>query len=133
MLFTASIPFAVLAARYGLGSHDSQLPSTLYAIRAFEYEVYWELLYFLSSTIIKCAIGCTCLRLDNRKRILIPVSINMSLMVIITILAIFYVFLNCRPFAATWNPYLLVGTRQSNMPPSPSPDATHMDSMCRPT
>lgn len=106
--FIPAVIFAVLAARYGVGSHDADLPSAYYAIRAAEYEVYWELLYFLSSTIIKCAIGFACLRLDRRKRILIPIAINMSIMVIVAVLAIIFVFVNCTPFAATWNPYLYV-------------------------
>lgn len=105
--------FAVYAARYGIGSHDSDLPSFYYQIRAAEYEVYWEICYFLSSTIIKCAVGCACMRLDRRKRIVIPISVNMSLMVIIAFLALLFVFLNCRPLAATWNPYL--GTCQTKI------------------
>lgn len=96
----------MLAAEYGIGSHDADFPSTLYQIRAAEYEVYWELLYFLSSTMIKCAIGFACLRLDRRKRVLIPILVNMSIMVIVAVLAIIFVFVNCTPFPATWNPYL---------------------------
>lgn len=104
--FLASVPFAVFAARYGVGSHDVDLPSQLYLIRATEYEIYWEILYFISSTIMKCAIGFTCIRVDWRKRIVIPLSINMTIMVVIAILAIIFVFVNCTPLAATWNPSL---------------------------
>lgn len=104
--FLPSVVFAVYAARYGVGSHDADLPSQLYLIRATEYEIYWEVLYFISSTIIKCAIGFTCIRLDRRKRIVIPISINMSVMVIVAILALVFVFVNCTPLAATWNPSL---------------------------
>lgn len=93
-------------ARYGVGSHDAALPSPLYLIRATEYVIYWEILYFISSTIIKCAIGFTCIRLDQRKQIVIPIAINMSIMVIIAILALVFVFVNCTPLAATWNPSL---------------------------
>lgn len=67
---------------------------------------YWELLYFISSTIIKCAIGLTCLRLDRRKQIVYPVAINMVILIIIGILGCIYVIFNCRPMAATWIPSL---------------------------
>lgn len=103
--------FAVFAAQFGVGSHDSDFPSTLYMIRAAEYEVYWEICYFVSSTIIKCAVGATCIRLDRRRRILYPVCANIVIMVITTVLALVFVGLNCTPFAATWNPYL--GTCQT--------------------
>ncbi|KAG8169535.1 hypothetical protein KVR01_000280 [Diaporthe batatas] len=109
--FLPSVVFAVYAARYGVGSHDNAIPSPLYLIRATEYVIFWEILYFISSTIIKCAIGFTCIRLDRRREIVIPISINMAIMVIIAILALVFVFANCRPLAATWNPAL--GTCQT--------------------
>lgn len=67
---------------------------------------YWELLYFISSTIMKCAIGLTCIRLDKRKQIVIPIAINIIVIVIIAILGCIYVIFNCRPLAATWIPAL---------------------------
>ncbi|KAJ0376859.1 hypothetical protein COL26b_004912 [Colletotrichum chrysophilum] len=79
---------------------------TLYLIRASEYQTYWEVLYFISSTIIKCAIGFTCVRLDRRKRVTVIMGINMAVMVIVAILALVFVFANCTPLAATWNPAL---------------------------
>lgn len=103
-----AVVFAVLAARYGVGSHDADLPSPLYLIRASEYQVYWEVLYFISSTIVKCAVGFACIRLDSRKRVSVILSINMLVMVVIAILALVFVFANCKPFAATWNPALYV-------------------------
>ncbi|KAF5008709.1 hypothetical protein FDECE_5036 [Fusarium decemcellulare] len=108
-----SVVFAVLAARYGVGCHDANIPSPMYLIRAVEYQTYWELLYFISSTIIKCAIGFTCVRLDRRKRVVIPIYVNMMVMVIVCILALAFVFANCKPFAATWNPSL--GTCQKTI------------------
>ncbi|POS72773.1 hypothetical protein DHEL01_v208833 [Diaporthe helianthi] len=104
--FLPSVVFAVYAARYGVGSHDVALPSQLYLIQATEYVIYWEILYFISSTIIKCAIGFTCIRLDRRKQIVIPISVNMAIMVTVAILALVFVFVNCTPLAATWNPLL---------------------------
>ncbi|KAH8763606.1 hypothetical protein F5883DRAFT_676241 [Diaporthe sp. PMI_573] len=111
--FLPSAVFAVYGARYGVGSHDAALPSQLYLIRATEYVIYWEILYFISSTIIKCAIGFTCIRLDRRKQILIPISINMAIMVVVAILALVFVFVNCTPLAATWNPSLQSATLSS--------------------
>ncbi|KAF6782649.1 integral membrane protein, partial [Colletotrichum sojae] len=45
-----AVAYAVYAARFGIGTHDSQLPSPLYLVRANEYQTYWEALYFISST-----------------------------------------------------------------------------------
>lgn len=105
--FLPAVAFAVRAAAYGVGSHDADLPSSLlYQVHAAEYEVYWELLYFVSSTMIKSTIGFACMRLDRRKRILVPILVNMSIMVVVAALTIIFVFVNCTPFAATWNPYL---------------------------
>jgi hypothetical protein len=86
--------------------HDAELPSPLYQVRAMEYLIYWEIHYFISSTIIKCAIGFQCIRLDRRKRIVYPIAGNMFVMLTIAILALAFVFANCRPLAATWNPGL---------------------------
>ncbi|GKT60228.1 integral membrane protein [Colletotrichum tofieldiae] len=104
--FIPAVVFAVYASRYGVGFHDADIPSQLYLIRASEYQTYWEVLYFISSTIIKCAIGFTCIRLDQRKRVVVCMSVNMSVMVVVAILALAFVFANCTPFAATWNPAL---------------------------
>lgn len=75
-------------------------------MRVAEYIIYWEINYFISSTIIKLAVGSACLRLDKRKRIVYPIAFNMALMVVIATLALAFVFANCKPFAATWNPTL---------------------------
>lgn len=94
------------ASHYALGRRDEDIPSPLYQMRAAEYIIYWEVLYFVSSTIIKCAIGFSCIRVDQRRRIVYPVSINMAVMVLIAVGALVFVFANCRPFAANWNPSL---------------------------
>ncbi|KAK8058853.1 hypothetical protein PG994_009301 [Apiospora phragmitis] len=98
--------FGVCAVRYGVGSYDEQLPNPLYQMRAFEYIIYWELLYFISSTIIECAIGVTCIRIDRRRRITYSITFYMCLMIATAIGALIFVFANCRPFAANWNPSL---------------------------
>jgi hypothetical protein len=86
--------------------HDPDIPSPLYPIRAMEYLITWELHYFISSTIIKCGIGFQCIRLDQRRRVVYPLYINMSIIIIVAILALIFVFANCKPLAATWNPAL---------------------------
>ncbi|KAF6808626.1 integral membrane protein [Colletotrichum plurivorum] len=96
-----AVVHAVYAARFGIGTHDAQLPSPLYLIRANEYQTYWESLYFISSTVIKCAIGFTCMRLDRRRRVVVIMAVNMSIMGVVAILALVYIFANCTPFAAT--------------------------------
>ncbi|KAF6518007.1 hypothetical protein HZS61_002085 [Fusarium oxysporum f. sp. conglutinans] len=53
ILLIPAVVFAFLAARYGVGSRDANIPNQMYLIRATEYQTYWELLYFTSSTIIK--------------------------------------------------------------------------------
>lgn len=94
------------AAKFGVGSHDADLPNALYQVRAAEYQLYWEIFYFISSTVVKCGIGFTCMRLDRRKQVSIPISINMSIMVTVTVLALIFVFANCAPVSASWNPLL---------------------------
>ncbi|KAF5002761.1 hypothetical protein FGRMN_159 [Fusarium graminum] len=113
LLLIPAVVFAVLAAEYGVGCRDANLPSPLYLVRASEYQVYWEIFYFTASTVIKCAIGFTCIRLDDRRRVVYPIYINMAIMIIITVLALTFVFANCKPLAATWNPGL--GTCQKKI------------------
>lgn len=104
--FLPSVIFSCLATHYGLGLEDVDIPNALYQVRAAEYIIIWEINYFVSSTIVKCAIGCACLRIDTRKQIRYPIIINMFIMVLVAILALVFVFANCKPLAATWNPYL---------------------------
>ncbi|KAF5020881.1 hypothetical protein F66182_7083 [Fusarium sp. NRRL 66182] len=112
-IFMPAVAFTILAVRYGVGAHDADIPSPLYLILAVKYQTIWELLYFVSSTIVKCSIGLACTRLDSRKKIIIPLHVNMLVMVVVTILALIFVFVNCQPFAATWNPAL--GTCQTTV------------------
>jgi hypothetical protein len=106
LAFAATIVFAVYATRYGLGARDPDLSSPNYRIRAAEYVMYWEVLYLVSTGLTKCAIGFTCMRMDGRRRFVIPMSINMSIIAVVSILALIYIFATCRPLAATWNPLL---------------------------
>ncbi|KAF4446878.1 integral membrane protein [Fusarium austroafricanum] len=106
LLLIPAVVFSVLGVRYGSGCRDENLPNPFYLIRVVEYQAYWVPFYFIASTIIKCAIGFTCTRLDGRKRVIIPIYINMAVIVIVTILGLSYIFANCKPFAATWNPLL---------------------------
>lgn len=101
-----AVVLAFLVARYGVGSRDANILNQIYLVRATEYQTYWELLYFTSSTIIKCGIGFTSIRLYRRNRVVFPICVNMSIMVIVTVLALAFVFANCKPFNATWNPAL---------------------------
>ncbi|ORY57767.1 uncharacterized protein BCR38DRAFT_353944 [Pseudomassariella vexata] len=104
--FIPSIVFSVYCARFGVGRLDVDLPDPLYQVRALEYVIYWEITYFISSTIFKCAIGFACVRLDTRGRVFWPITINMGIMVIVTIMALTFIFANCTPFQAMWNPAL---------------------------
>lgn len=106
VLFIPSIVWAIIAVHYGVGMRDTYLTSPLYVVRAGEYIIFWEVLYFISSTLIKSAIGFTCIRLDQRKRVTYPVLLNIFIMGLTATLALIFVFANCRPLAATWNPAL---------------------------
>ena len=75
-------------------------------MRAAEYIIYWEMFYFASSTIVKCAVGFSCIRVDHRRRIVFSVSINMAIMFLTAAGALAFVLANCHPFAANWNPSL---------------------------
>jgi hypothetical protein len=106
MISLSPVVNAHLVARYGVGSPGTNILNQIYLVRTTEYQTYWELLYFTSSTIIKCAIGSTSLRLYRRNPVVFSICVNMSIMVIVTVLALAFVFANCKPFNATWNPAL---------------------------
>ncbi|RYP22904.1 hypothetical protein DL767_008952 [Monosporascus sp. MG133] len=59
--------FGVLAAKYGIGARDADV-NELLKIRGREYALLFELLYYISSTITKFAIGLTILRICTRRR-----------------------------------------------------------------
>lgn len=66
----------------------------------------FELIYFASSTITKCAIAFTILRLTPQRKYVYIMRANMALMTLTFVGSVAFVLSNCRPFAATWNPLL---------------------------
>ncbi|KAM0812006.1 hypothetical protein AB5N19_14323 [Seiridium cardinale] len=104
--FWPSIIIGVYATRYGLGLRDSDIPTPTYVVRANELFFFWELNYFISSNIVKCAIGLFCTRIDQRRAIRWSIAINISIIIITAILVLAFLCTWCRPLAATWNPAL---------------------------
>ncbi len=56
----------IMGARYGLGAHDEDV-NLLLKIRAREYSLLYEMVYYASSTITKVAIAATILRICVKK------------------------------------------------------------------
>lgn len=105
--YIPSIAFAILATHYGLGTPDSELNMFL-KIRAGEYMLYFQIIYYVSSTITKIAIAFTMLRLFQKKFVRWIIHINWIFMTLTAIGALSFVFANCKPFAANYNPLLSV-------------------------
>ncbi|KAK9415875.1 hypothetical protein SUNI508_10004 [Seiridium unicorne] len=104
--FWPSIIIGAYATRYGLGLRDSDIPTPIYVVRTNELFLYWELNYFVSANLVKCAIGLLCIRIDQRRAIRWSIAINISIIIITAILVLTFLCTWCRPLAATWNPAL---------------------------
>ncbi|KAL7624934.1 hypothetical protein AAE478_004148 [Parahypoxylon ruwenzoriense] len=103
--YIPSAAFAILATHYGLGTEDGRLNMFL-KIRAAEYILYYQIIYYVSSTITKVAIAFTLLRLFQAKVIRYIIHLNWIFMAMSAIGSLGFVFANCKPFAANWNPLL---------------------------
>lgn len=97
-----------MATHYGLGTEDDKL-NTLKLIRAGEYTIYFQILYYISSTITKNAIAFTMLRLfSNKAWVRWVTHINWIFQTLTSIACLVFVFVNCQPFKANYNPLLYV-------------------------
>ena len=99
-----------MATHYGLGTEDAKL-NTLKLIRAGEYTIYFQILYYISSTITKNAIAFTMLRLfSNKAWVRWVTHINWIFQSLTSIACLIFVFVNCKPFKANYNPLLYVNS-----------------------
>lgn len=100
--------FGILASYYGLGAPD-ELVTELLQIRALEYFMYYEILYFAASSSTKISVTLTVLRLCDKQVILRRIAIaNAVMMMTAAGAAGAFVLTNCRPFDTYWNPDLFV-------------------------
>ena len=106
--FIPSNVFGVLSTRYGLGAPDAYITDLL-EIRAVEYFMYYEILYFAASATTKVSITLTVLRLCEKQPIYRKIAIGNAVMMIVAAGASgAFVLSNCRPFDTYWNPDLYV-------------------------
>ncbi|CAH0020832.1 unnamed protein product [Clonostachys rhizophaga] len=112
--FVPSNVLGVIASYYGLGAYKHDLdPDTqsLLQIRAIEYFMYYEILYFAASATTKVSITIAVLRLCDKHDIYRWIAIgNATLMIVAAGAAGVFVLTNCRPFAVYWNADLGVCT-----------------------
>ncbi|KAK7756742.1 hypothetical protein SLS62_001185 [Diatrype stigma] len=83
--FVPAGALGIMAARYGLGARDADV-NLLLKIRAREYALLYEMVYYASSTITKVAIAATILRICVKKQYKYIIWADMII-----------------PFAANWN------------------------------
>lgn len=106
--FVPSNVFGILATQYGLGAPDADITDLL-EIRAVEYFMYYEILYFAASATTKVSITLTVLRLCEKQPIYRRIAIgNAVMMIVAALVAGVFVLSNCRPFDTYWNPDLYV-------------------------
>ncbi|KAK9772032.1 hypothetical protein SCAR479_11351 [Seiridium cardinale] len=117
LAFIPSNIIGVLSTYYGLGASDTSLEplgtslQQLLEIRAIEYFMYYEILYFAASATTKVSITLTVLRLCDKQPIYRWMSIGNAVMMIVAAgVSGVFVLTNCRPFATYWNPDLGVCT-----------------------
>lgn len=112
LAFVPSNVLGVIGVYYGLGAHDASLDAAnkpLLEIRAIEYFMYYEILYFAASATTKVSITLTVLRLCDKQRIYRLIAItNAVLMIVAAGAAGAFVLSNCRPISTYWNPDLYV-------------------------
>lgn len=70
--------------------------------------LYFQVIYYVSSTVTKIAIAFTMLRLFQQKWVRWVIHINWVFMTLTAIGALAFVFARCQPFAANYNPLMYV-------------------------
>ncbi|KAM0255730.1 hypothetical protein ACHAQJ_005484 [Trichoderma viride] len=90
---------------YGVGAPDSAV-NPFMKIRASELQLFYELVYFGSSTLTKFSIAFTILRICTMKRYRYALYGSMGAMALTALGALIFLFSDCRPFATRWNPKL---------------------------
>lgn len=104
--FVPSNVFGVLATYYGLGATDKQI-TTLLEMRAVEYFMYYEILYFAAWSATKISITLTVVRLCDKQTLYCRIAIGNAVMMLVAAGAAgAFVLSNCQPFQVYWNPDL---------------------------
>jgi predicted acyltransferase len=62
----------------------------------------WQLLYILSSPFIKVSICANLIRVAMKRRYIYPLQAMSGLAIAMSVMAFIVVFVQCRPFAASW-------------------------------
>ncbi|KAI1490500.1 hypothetical protein F5X96DRAFT_635799 [Biscogniauxia mediterranea] len=110
LTFVPSNVLGVMSTYFGLGSLDSSLDPAklqLLEIRAIEYFMYYEILYFAASSTTKVSITLTVLRICPKPSLCRWVAIGNAVMMITAAgIAGVFVLTNCRPIFVYWNPDL---------------------------
>ncbi|KAF5018462.1 hypothetical protein F66182_9559 [Fusarium sp. NRRL 66182] len=108
--FLAASVLGVLSVRHGIGATDSRLDTyemkNFLLVRGMEYLLIYELTYYASSTLTKFAIAVTILYICVEKRYKYLMYGLMVTMGITCTVCLIWLFANCTPFAAYWNPAL---------------------------
>lgn len=124
--FVPSNVFGVLATHYGLGAPDANITDVM-EIRAIEYFMYYEILYFAASATTKVSITFTVLRLCDKQLMCRRIAIGNAIMMIAAAgISGVFVLTNCRPFDTYWNPDLYVSP-----PPLPTKTKKKLETLPR--
>ncbi|KPM35797.1 hypothetical protein AK830_g10770 [Neonectria ditissima] len=108
--FIPASVLGVLAVRYGVGAHDSYLDNfpakEFLLIRGKEYLLFYEITYYGASSITKFAIAFMILQICVQKKYVYFMYGLMAVMSLTICGCMVWLFINCVPFAANWNPKL---------------------------
>ncbi|UPK97749.1 hypothetical protein LCI18_008684 [Fusarium solani-melongenae] len=85
----------------GIGTRDGKLNLPIMVEGAKTVTV-WQLLYILSSPFIKVSICANLIRVAMKRRYIYPLQAMSGLAIAMSVMAFIVVFVQCRPFAASW-------------------------------
>lgn len=94
--------FVIIAAQYGLGTHDAELDEFVTA-RAALMLGNWQMFYAASTNLIKAAIAVTLLRLADQPKYRWPITASLIATPIFTGAVVIVLIITCRPVGAQWD------------------------------
>ncbi|KAI1322614.1 hypothetical protein F5Y16DRAFT_385933 [Xylariaceae sp. FL0255] len=95
----------IVGTYYGVGAPDSDIDPFL-KIKASEYQLIYELVYFGSSMLTKVSIVFTILRICENKMYKYLMYAVLAINGVTSTASLVFLFADCRPFATRWNPFL---------------------------
>lgn len=95
----------IASAYFGVGSSDA-IVSPFLKIKAKQFLLFYELVYFTSSTLTKLSIIFTIMRICTERKYMWTMYAVMAAMVITATYSIIFVFADCTPIQTRWNPAL---------------------------